>query len=254
MAEREDHREKLDKIQSELQIRFCDPGLLFRCLVHDSYAFENESSPCSNEQLEFLGDAVLGLVVSDLLFRRYPHWREGEMALYKSRLVSAECLAEIARRMNLGDFLFLGKGEQASGGRDRPSILADALEAFIGAAYLDQGFEMTYRLIEGFFGDALDVESPPKDFKSCLQEYSQKRMKTLPHYQVVHEEGPPHRKVFRVRVFLEGMEDMEGDGEGTSKKEAEQKAASSLLEKIAQALPADGEDPPPDAGCAGDGI
>jgi ribonuclease III len=226
----EEFEELFNQLEEEFDLKFKDRVLLFRCLVHDSYVYENLDIQKSNERLEFLGDAVLGLVISHLLFNRYPDWDEGNLALLKSRLVSATSLAERAREFNLGKFLFLGRGEEASGGRNRISILADTLEAFIGAVYLDQGFDNASKLVEKLFINCLDVELPPKDYKSQLQEYSQREFKALPVYSVVFEEGPPHQKLFRVKVRV--GEKLIGEGEGSSKKEAEQNAAKIIVESL----------------------
>ncbi len=226
----EDYRDILDAVQIDLGVSFNDPELLFRCLVHDSYAYENEEITRSNERLEFLGDSVLGLVISHLLYAGHPQWNEGELALYKSHLVSAEYLASRARAIDFGQYLLLGRGEDGSGGRQRTSILSDCLEAFIGAVYLDQGFDVIFDFIRRLFEGCLDEKIPPKDYKSCLQEYSQKQFKALPHYEVIDESGPPHRKTFHVRVQL--PLDMEGMGQGSSKKDAEQNAARQVMEDI----------------------
>lgn len=226
----EEYQSQLESIENILNIRFNDRELLFCSLVHDSFVYENEEIKRSNERLEFLGDSVLGMVISHLLYVKYPDWTEGDMALFKSNLVSSESLAERAREINLGSFLFLGKGEEISGGRNRASILSDSMEALIGAIFLDRGFEVAYRFIENLFGECLDVSGPLKDYKSYLQEFSQKHYKSLPMYNVIEEHGPPHRKVFRVRVEIGSAHN--GEGEGLSKKEAEQSAARDLLEKI----------------------
>ncbi|MCE1248959.1 MAG: ribonuclease III [Firmicutes bacterium] len=222
--------QQLDNVEAALGIVFNDREILFRSLVHDSFVYENEEIKRSNERLEFLGDSVLGLIISHLIYTRYPNWQEGDLALLKSSLVSSESLAERAKNIDLGSYLFLGKGEDASGGRHRASILSDALEALIGAIFLDQGFDIAYKFVETIFNECLDVKTPLKDFKSYLQEYSQKHFKALPNYNVVDEIGPPHRKVFKVKVEVGSVHN--GEGEGTSKKEAEQSAARNLLEKI----------------------
>ena len=227
---KEEYQSQLNKVETDLDIDFNDRELLFRSLVHDSFVYENDEIKRSNERLEFLGDSVLGLVISSLLYRKYPHWDEGELALFKSNLVSSDSLAKRARNIDLGSYLFLGKGEESSGGRDRSSILSDAMEALIGAIYLDRGFEKAHKFIERVFEGCLDIDSPIKDYKSNLQEFSQRNYKKLPVYNVVEETGPPHRKVFRIRVEVGG--EYTGEGEGTSKKEAEQNAALDLMEKL----------------------
>ncbi|MCD4786418.1 MAG: ribonuclease III [Candidatus Eremiobacteraeota bacterium] len=230
MSNAEQYKDHLDNVQNKLNIHFEDQELLFRSLVHDSFVYENDETVRSNERLEFLGDSILGMVISHLLYENYRNWDEGEMALFKSHLVSAESLAKCARKINLGNYLFLGKGEDASGGRKRESILSDALEALLGAIYLDIGFEKVREFIIEIFGDNLDVETPIKDYKSHLQELSQKRFKSLPRYNIIEESGPPHKKIFKVRVMMEN--NCKGEGEGTSKKDAEQKAARNLLDNI----------------------
>jgi len=227
---KEEYLYQLENIEKELNIQFNDKGLLFLSLIHDSFVYENEEIDESNERLEFLGDSILGLAISHLLYKRYPDWNEGELALFKSNLVSSDSLSQLASKINLGDFLFLGKGEEASGGRSRSSILSDSLEALIGALYLDLGLDSAIQFIEKLFSGCLDVDSPLKDYKSYLQEFSQKQFKKLPVYSVVEEIGPPHQKIFKVRVTVGDR--TAGDGEGTSKKEAEQRAAQSLLRKI----------------------
>lgn len=227
---KDEYIKQLERIQAAIGIEFEDRELLFCSLVHDSFVYENEDIKRSNERLEFLGDSVLGLVISHLLYHRYPQWSEGELALCKSNLVSCDSLAERACDIKLGDFIFLGRGEDSSGGRQRSSILSDALEALIGAIYLDKGFLKAAIFIESIFQNCLDVDAPLKDFKSNLQEFSQKQYKLLPNYNIIDEKGPPHRKTFHVKVQV--GEDLSGKGEGYSKKEAEQNAAKDLLDKI----------------------
>ncbi|MFP4497381.1 MAG: ribonuclease III [Vulcanimicrobiota bacterium] len=231
----ESELEKLESLSKRYNLEFNNKKLLLRCFVHDSFVYENEYIEVSNERLEFLGDSVLGLVVSHLLFKLYPDWEEGKLALLKSRLVSSNSLAKRAREMELGDYILLGSGEENRGGRDRTSILADSLEAFIGAIYLDQGFERAFEFIEFVFANCILVDVPKKDNKSCLQEYSQKEFKSLPFYEVVHEEGPPHQRLFTVEVCVN--EKAVGIGRGNSKKEAEQNAAKDLLDKLINEKP-----------------
>lgn len=227
---KEEYHIQLDKAETDLNISFEDRELLFRSLVHDSFVYENDEIKRSNERLEFLGDSVLGLVISHLLYLKYPHWDEGELALFKSNLVSSDSLGKRARDIDLGTYLFLGRGEETSGGRDRTSILSDAMEALIGAIYLDRGFEVARNFIEKLFEGYIDIDSPIKDYKSNLQEFSQRYYKKLPNYNVINELGPPHKRIFQVRV--EVGEHYSGEGEGSSKKEAEQSAAYNLLNKI----------------------
>jgi ribonuclease-3 len=219
----------------EYGIVFNSPDLMRLALTHLSYSHESKLMQGDNERLEFLGDAVLGLVVSHYLYVHLPDLQEGALAKMKSYLVNTEFLAGLAREIKLGDLLLIGKGEEISGGRARPSLLADAFEAVLGAIYLDQGLEKTQEFLVLVFGDALKGQGfPEKDFKSLLQEQTQRHFKTLPRYKVVKEEGPPHRKTFHVQVVFAG--EQIGQGSGPSKKEASQAAAREALENLTALL------------------
>ena len=186
----------------------------------------------SNERLEFLGDAVLGLVVTDHIFRTYPDLPEGELAKVRAAVVSAAALAEVALELGLGPELRLGKGEDASGGREKPSILADATEAVIGAVYLDGGWEAASELILGLLGDRIaDAAAGPggQDYKTRLQELAARVYETLPEYDVL-DEGPDHAKRFYAAVRV--GDQRFGGGEGRSKKQAEQAAARLAWEAL----------------------
>lgn len=212
-------------------MRFRDPELLRLALVHRSYAFEHGGTP-HNERLEFLGDAVLGLVVTQAIFRWYPNLSEGEMAKLRASTVNMAVLADTARRFGLGEAILLGKGEDLSGGRNKSSILADALEAVIGAVYLDCGPEDAEKLILQWFGDHIREhveQGVVRDFKTNLQEHAAKSGTSLPDYRVTST-GPDHAKKFTAEVFLGG--ELLGMGEGRSKKEAEQGAAKSALDRL----------------------
>lgn len=196
----------------------------------------------SNERLEFLGDAVLGLVVTDHLFRSYPDLPEGELAKVRASLVNSEALAEVAARLDLGAFLLLGKGEAASGGSEKPSILADAMEAVIGAVYIDGGWSAAAELIMRLLADRIDEAAAGpggQDYKTRLQELAARRFDQLPRYSVL-DEGPDHAKRFFATVWLGGQE--RGRGEGRSKKQAEQAAAraawTALQRQMAEELSA----------------
>jgi ribonuclease-3 len=198
--------------------------VLERALAHRSYCAEHPET-LSNERLEFLGDAVLGLVVTDYMFDEYPDMPEGELAKLRASVVNSEVLADVAREIGLGAALLLGKGEDSSGGRDKPSILADAMEAVIAAVYVDGGWEparklvlqlVEARIIEGASGPG------GHDYKTRLQELATQTFEQLPRYQVRHE-GPDHSKRFFANVLLRG--ETWGTGEGRSKKQAEQSAA-----------------------------
>ncbi|HET6793152.1 MAG TPA: ribonuclease III [Acidimicrobiales bacterium] len=204
--------------------RFADPGLLARALAHRSWCAENAGSE-SNERLEFLGDAVLGLVVTDHIFRTYEELPEGELAKLRAAVVNSEVLAELAAELDLGPALLLGRGEDLSGGREKPSILADATEAVIGAVYIDGGWDPAAALVMSLLGDRIaEAATGPggQDYKTRLQELASRRGEPLPRYDV-EDEGPDHAKRFFATVFL-GDRAM-GRGEGRSKKQAEQGAA-----------------------------
>ena len=193
-------------------------------LAHRSWCAETPGTE-SNERLEFLGDAVLGLVVTDHLFHNYPALAEGELATVRAAVVNAGVLADLATDLGIGAALALGKGEDASGGREKPSILSDAMEAVIGAVYLDGGWEAAARLVMDLLGERIaEAATGPggQDYKTRLQELAAQRLDTLPRYEV-QEEGPDHAKRFFATVFID--EEECGTGEGRSKKQAEQAAA-----------------------------
>ncbi len=193
------------------------------------------SEQASNERLEFLGDAVLGLVVTDHIYRAYSELPEGELAKVRASVVNSAVLAEVASGLQLGSAVFLGKGEETSGGRSKPSILADAMEAVIGAVYLDGGWDAASELVLRLLADRIDeaVQGPGgNDFKTRLQELATRAFDTLPRYEV-DEEGPDHAKRFFAVVYVGGEE--RGRGEGRSKKQAEQEAAREAWEALAAA-------------------
>lgn len=210
-------------LERRLGLRFQDENLLLTALTHRSHSFEQGGS-AHNERLEFLGDAVLGLAVTDMIFAWYPNLSEGEMAKLRASTVNMGVLADVARKLDLGESLLLGRGEEQSGGRGKQSILADAVEAVLGAVYLDQGVGEARRLIEEWFGPIIreHVEHDVvRDFKTNLQEIAAKRG-IVPEYRLTSS-GPDHAKRFRAEVFIGGR--LGGVGEGRSKKEAEQAAA-----------------------------
>jgi ribonuclease-3 len=200
------------------------PSLLEQALTHRSYAFENGGLP-TNERLEFLGDSVLGLAVTDALYRRNPTHAEGRLAKSRSGVVSAVALAEVAREIGLGAYLRLGNGEELTGGRDKASILADSMEAVIGAVYLEHGFataaSLVMRLVAGRLDEAADSNAGT-DWKTCLQEYLAARHEPAPQYRVSGT-GPDHAREYTAEVALEST--TLGIGHGRSKKQAEQNAA-----------------------------
>jgi len=226
---------ELSALQEVLGLFFNDPSLLERALVHRSYVNEYpDSAPISNERLEFLGDAVLGLVVAEKLFRDFSKLTEGKMTKLRAALVCQDTLARIAGTIELGDYLYLGKGEEASGGRHKEANLARVLEAVIGAVYLDQGLVSASDFISRLFSRELKKVArwgAGVDYKSRLQEAVQARGQTAPVYKVIEEEGPDHDKRFTVEVRV-GKKVL-GKGSGKSKKTAEVAAAHFALGQFA---------------------
>jgi ribonuclease-3 len=228
-------REAYGAIEAALGYRFADRGLLEQALTHRSRAHEDPSGGVAdNERLEFLGDAVLGLVIADRLVREFPDRDEGWTSKVKARLVSAPTLARLGEHVGLGDYLLLGRGEEKTGGRRKQSLIADTFEAVVAAIYLDGGLAAASAFIDACFGAALDelrangvVAEAPADWKSTLQEWLQARGRPLPAYRLTAEGGPDHRKTFTVDACV--GEDSIACGTGRSKKEAEQKAARGAL-------------------------
>ena len=241
------------RLEAALGWSFREHTCLEQALVHRSRCAEDPDAR-SNERLEFLGDAVLGLAVTDHVFREYPELAEGELAKLRAAVVSADVLAELALEVDLGPALALGRGEDASGGRDKPSILADAMEAVIAAVYLDGGWPAAQRVVLALLGDRIAVAAAGPgghDFKTRLQELAARRYEQLPRYGV-RSEGPDHSKRFYATVTLAG--EVRGRGEGRSKKQAEQAAARAAWLAIHESHPGsdgDGRVPEdPDAGAA----
>jgi ribonuclease-3 len=207
------------------------PGLLERALTHRSYAYENGGLP-TNERLEFLGDAVLGLIVTDTLFRSYPDLPEGQLAKLRAAVVNMRALADVARELKLGDYVRLGRGEEGTGGRDKSSILADTLEALIGAVYFELGLVQADALVHRLFDPVINRSAglgAGLDWKTSLQELTASGFLGVPEYHV-EESGPDHQKFFRATVKVGGRS--YGTGSGRSKKEAEQQAAEAAWKAI----------------------
>jgi ribonuclease-3 len=220
----------LDRV---LGVRFKDPALRETALTHRSYAFEN-GLPTNNERLEFLGDAVLGIVVTDMAFREFTDMPEGDLAKLRAAIVNMGALAEVARDLGIGRFVLLGKGEEMSGGRDKSSILADALEALLGAIYLDRGLDPAAKLIQRLFRPRMIAYvrgEGERDYKTILQELASADLHVLPEYRI-SERGPDHEKEFTAIVLLGGRE--WGTGMGRSKKEAEQQAAHEAYVRLTE--------------------
>jgi ribonuclease-3 len=228
----------LTQLQAELGHRFADAALLARCLTHVSY--ERSQKDGHNEVLEFLGDAVLDLAISELLIRHYPERSEGDLSRMRAGLVNSDALAEKAAQLNLGALLRLGKGEERSGGRTKPSILAGAFEALVGAVFRDGGYGAALALVERYFAANLgEKQLGQRDFKTRLQEISQRLFRAPPDYRIVFEKGPDHAKRFVTEIAVNGK--VLGRGEGSSKKQSEQEAARQALRELQHEAPADGD-------------
>lgn len=220
---------KLYEFEEKLGYSFKDKSLLELALTHSSYANENKLKK-NNERFEFLGDSVLGFVTAEYLFTEYKNRPEGEMTKLRAAVVCEKSLFKFAEQIDLGKYILLGRGEDSTGGRNRPSVVSDAFEAVVAAIYLDGGMEAVKPYILRFIKDAVKREASFKDNKSLLQEEIQKVKGNTLTYEEVGEEGPDHDKTFIFKVSLNG--EVIGEGKGKSKKEAEQNAAGTALEKI----------------------
>ena len=217
-----------------------DPDLAERALTHRSFAYENGGLP-TNERLEFLGDSVLGLVVTDTLYRNHPELPEGQLAKLRAAVVNMRALADVGRQLSLGDVVRLGRGEETTGGRDKSSILADTLEAVLGAVYIDCGLDVAAALVHRLFDPLIDEAATlgaGLDWKTSLQELTATASLGVPEYAVT-ETGPDHEKIFTATVLVAG--EAYGEGTGRSKKEAEQEAAANAWRHLRAGLP-DGDD------------
>ena len=228
----------ITKAEQALNLTFSDKALLQRALTHRSYINENPDYPLEdNERLEFLGDAILDFITGEYLYHHFPEMAEGQLTNLRSALVRTETLAKFASDLNLGEFLYLGKGEEEGGGRCRKAILCDAFEAVIGALYLERGIDITrqfvQQMIEPALQDVLNTDTH-KDAKSRLQEVSQSHFQVTPTYRTIKEEGPDHAKEFTVEALI-GNKSF-GTGCGFSKQAAAQAAAEQALENLQQEL------------------
>lgn len=229
---------ELEPLERRLGYRFKDRGMLEHALTHRSRVHEDASGGVfDNESMEFLGDSILGFVIAAMLFREFPHHNEGQKSKLKASLVSAASLARLAGRLDLGEFLILGRGEEKTGGRRKAAIIADCYEALIAAIYLDGGIGPAQQFIESQFAELVEearrtgaAASFTDDWKSALQEFLQSKGRGLPAYRLAGELGPDHRKSFVVEVVVEG--EPLAQAEGRSKKEAAQSAARAALEKL----------------------
>lgn len=230
-------KQQFEQLQEELNIYFKDKTLLYQAFTHSSYVNEHRKKQfLDNERLEFLGDAVLELSVSKFLFERYPHMSEGELTKLRASIVCEPSLVIFANELNFGKFVLLGKGEELTGGRERPALLADVFESFIGALYLDQGLDTVVQFLDRIVFPKVEVGafSHVMDFKSQLQEMVQQTNTGVLHYEIVDEKGPAHNRTFVSRVLLNDVE--LGIGRGKSKKEAEQQAAQNAMVALNQSL------------------
>ncbi len=224
-----------EELQQTIGIKFKDENLLKQAFVHRSYLNEARHLKTSNERLEFLGDAVLSFLTSSYLYQTYPDYPEGTLTNIRSALVKTKTLAGIGEKLHLGTLLFLSRGEEDSGGRTNPSLLADTFEALLGATYLDAGLDATKRLLTAhLFGEvtAIIANKSYIDYKSLLQEIIQEKSRISPTYRVIKSEGPDHAKTFWIEALVGG--ERVGEGSGKSKQEAEQAAARHALAAIAK--------------------
>lgn len=219
-------------LETKLGYQFQNPKLLDHALTHSSYANEHHlGSISSNERLEFLGDSVLGMIVADHLYRTFPDLPEGDLTRIRANLVCEGSLVLVAKEWDLGRYLKLGKGENACGGRSRPSILADAVEAVLAAVFLDGGLAHDRDIIQRFLLDRMEqVNRASRDHKTYLQELVQRKSGQVLSYELIGESGPDHNKTFQMQVLLNGQPI--GHGTGHSKKEAEQAAANAAIERL----------------------
>jgi len=223
----------MKSLEEKLGYTFQNPALLENALTHSSCANESRGKLQSNERLEFLGDSILGMIVADHLFRNHPDLPEGELTRTRAALVCEDSLVEVAEALGLGEYLRLGKGEEAGGGRQRPSIRADAVEAILAAVYLDGGIGSVRKIIQRYIlSREVAGLTKPRDYKTALQELVQRESGRVLQYHLTGEEGPDHNKRFFMEVLLNGAS--VGTGSGRSKKEAEQMAAKAAIEKLEQ--------------------
>ncbi len=222
-------------LQQAIGITFRDVSLLQQAFVHSSYINENPVLHLpDNERLEFLGDALLSFIVTDGLYQKFPHFGEGELTEIRISLIRQETLAQLASTLKLGDYLLLGKGEEATGGRERQTNLADVFEALVGAMFLDQGLDAAKDFVLSKFHsqfDRVEAEGVGRNYKALLQEFTQAKFKQLPTYRIIEASGPDHNRGFTVEVGL--VDTVLGSGSGKSKRAAEMEAARSAWERLA---------------------
>ncbi len=238
MAKKKKKDKFLKECEEKLKLKFKKSDLLRTSLTHKSYANENrEAGEKDNERLEFLGDSVLSLIISQHLMECYPEMDEGEYSKKRSSIVNERTLAKLSRKIDLGKFLRLGKGEELTGGRDKDSILADAMEALIGAIYLDSGLKVAQKFIVKHFKSSIQYSAKPQsnsDYKTLVQEMAQKLFKKTPSYKVVKLKGPEHDRIFESEIFIDDKSF--GKGKGKSKKDSEQKCAKVAIKKMGNSI------------------
>lgn len=229
-----EEKKRIKALEKRLGYAFKHRSHLKKALTHKSYTNEQRLPPTDhNERYEYLGDAVLELSISHLLMEKFPHYPEGDLSKLRAAIVNEAQLAEIARQLDLGHYLYLGRGEDMTGGRNKPSLLSDAYEAVLGGIYLDRGFNKVMGVVKKHYREVLQRAGRKgfvKDFKTKLQEEAQVMFKAMPRYRLIKETGPDHRKTFEVHLFINDR--LMGIGKGASKKAAEQEAARIALEKL----------------------
>ena len=229
----QNNKDEFNNLLKSLNISFKDPKILQQAFYHRSYLNEVKLDIESNERLEFLGDSILSLVISEFLFSERLQDAEGDLTNLRAYIVKTKSLAQAAKKLNLGSYLHLSKGEELGGGRENSQLLANTYEALLGAVYLDQGLKAVQQVIKSTLLSLFEKElrfGPPKDAKSSLQEIAQDRFKESPHYKILATKGPDHAKQFIVAVYLKGKE--HGRGSGGSKQIAEEQAATQALERL----------------------
>lgn len=224
--------EHIKEIERKLGYSFKNKKLLLLAFTHRSFINENPHVHEHNERLEFLGDSILGLIISEHLYRQLPHLPEGELSYLRSRLVEASSCRAYVQKLGVEPYLLLGRGERMNDGKGRETIQADLFEALIGAIYLDEGMESVKKFFFDHFANDLEqtIDKPQSNWKASLQDYCQKKYQKAPFYQLIDESGPDHNKIFKISVVINGQ--LLGNGEGSSKKEAQQAAAKNALERL----------------------
>lgn len=231
-----DEKKKISRLEKIIGYSFKKKTMLKRALTHKSYANEQKMDPSEhNERLEFLGDAVLELAISEFLMSRFPEFSEGDLSKTRAAIVNEKQLASLARGFHLGDYLYLGRGEEQTSGREKDSLLADAYEAILGGVYMDRGFKKAMEVVRRHYNALMDntpYQRFYQDYKTELQEKCQGLFRAVPRYRLTAEKGPDHDKIFEVELYVRN--DLMGRGSGRNKKAAEQEAAREALQKLTE--------------------